>query len=92
MLVYDRQLDTAIQHHAKLEKIFTLMDSTLNNKPSYLTEAWLPDEVELLDDKGVGLSKDLCFGFDEGSGSVCVWYCTLMSRLVPLGVYSLCNV
>ena len=45
---------------------------TLKSKPSYLTEAWLPEEVELFDDKGVGLSNDLCFGFDDGSGSVCV--------------------
>lgn len=45
------------------------------NKPSYLTEAWLPEAEELLDDKGVGLSVNDRFGFDDGKGSVCVWYC-----------------
>ena len=55
------------------------------NKPSYLTEAWLPEVEELLDDKGVGLSVNDRFGFDAGNGSVCVWYCWLMSRLAPLG-------
>ena len=45
------------------------------NKPSYLTEAWLPEVEELLDDKGVGLSVNDRFGFDDGNGSVCVWYC-----------------
>jgi len=45
---------------------------TLKSRPSYLTEAWLPEEAELFDDNGVGLSNDHCLGFDEGSGSVCV--------------------
>ena len=57
----------------------------IKNKPSYLTEAWLPEVEELLDDKGVGLSVNDRFGFDDGNGSVCVWYCWLMSRLAPLG-------
>lgn len=47
----------------------------IKNKPSYLTEAWLPEVEELLDDKGVGLSVNDRFGFDDGNGSVCVWYC-----------------
>lgn len=55
------------------------------HKPSYLTEAWLPEVEELLDDKGVGLSVNDRFGFDDGNGSVCVWYCWLMSRFAPLG-------
>lgn len=71
---------------------FVIHKKTLKNKPSYLTEAWLPEEEELFDNKGVGLSNDRCLGFDDGSGSVCVWYCTLMSRLVALGTCSLWSV
>ena len=62
------------------------------NKPSYLTEAWLPEVDELLDDKGVGLSVNDRFGFDNGSGSVCVWYCWLMSRFAPPLGESRCSV
>lgn len=51
---------------------FVIHKKTLKNKPSYLTEAWLPEEEELFDNKGVGLSNDRCLGFDDGSGSVCV--------------------
>ena len=58
---------------------------TLVNKPSYLTEAWLPEADELLDDKGVGLSVNDRFGFEDGNGSVCVWYCWEMSLFAPLG-------
>lgn len=50
-----------------------------------MIEVWLLEEEELFDNKGVGLFNDRCFGFDDGSGSVCVWYCTLMFRLVVLG-------
>ena len=75
-----------------LDPIHLTHTKKLKSKPSYLTEAWLPEEVELLEDKGVGLSNVLCFGFEDGSGSVCVWYCKLMSRLVPLGACSLCSV
>ena len=48
------------------------LSKTLICQPSYLTEAWLLEEVELFDNKGVGLSSDRCLGFNEGSGSVCV--------------------
>lgn len=77
--------------HCKYLTYFVIQ-KTLKNKPSYLTEAWLPEEEELFDNKGVGLSNDRCLGFDDGSGSVCVWYCTLMSRLVALGTCSLWSV
>ena len=58
-------------------------------KPSYLTDAWLPDDVELFEDKGVGLSANVLL--DDGNGSVCEWNCWVISLLAPL-VESLCIV
>lgn len=59
------------------------------DKPSYLTDAWLPDDVELFEDKGVGLSANVLL--DDGNGSVCEWNCWVISLLAPL-VESLCIV
>lgn len=80
------------KYHAHFNMFIIFNHQLWQNKPSYLTDAWLPEEVKLFDDKGVGLFVDaLCLGLEDGNGSVCVWYCWLISRLAPLGK-SLCNV